>query len=77
MVGEDRLRTTLRDLDGSDVEAIVQVGTNLSMVELAAATEQVLDKPVIAINAVTYWDALRRIGVEDKIYGYGRTLEQF
>jgi maleate isomerase len=73
----DQLRGLINDLNGPDVEAIVQVGTNLSMVRLAASAEDMLDKPVIAINAVTYWDALRRIGIEDKIYGFGRTLEQF
>jgi maleate isomerase len=31
-VGEEELRGVLRDLDGPDVEAIVQAGTNLSMV---------------------------------------------
>jgi hypothetical protein len=33
----------------------VQVGTNLSMVRLAAAAEFWLGKPVIAINTATYW----------------------
>ena len=36
-------------LDGPDVDAIVQVGTNCSMVKLAAAAEMYLGKPVIAI----------------------------
>ena len=45
--------------DGRDVDAIIQVGTNLSMVRLAAAAELWLGKPVIAINTATYWHALR------------------
>ena len=32
-------REALRKLDGEDVDALVQVGTNLSMVRLAAAAE--------------------------------------
>jgi maleate isomerase len=71
------LREALRKLDGDDVDAIVQVGTNLSMVRLAAAAEMWLGKPVIAINTATYWHALRANGVQDKIEGFGRLLEEF
>jgi maleate isomerase len=63
--------------DGRDVDAIVQVGTNLSMVRLAAAAEIFLGKPVIAINTATYWHALRQNGIADKIAGLGRLLEEF
>ena len=52
-------REALRALDGDDVDALVQVGTNLSMVRLAAAAELWLGKPVIAINTATWWHALR------------------
>ena len=75
-VDETTLRDTLRRLDGDDVDAIVQVGTNLSMVRLAAAAEMWLGKPVIAINTATYWHGLRANGIDDKIAGYGRLLEQ-
>jgi maleate isomerase len=67
----------LRELDGDDVDAIVQVGTNLACIELAAAAEIWCGKPVLAINAVTYWDALRRSGIDDHIFGRGRLLEVF
>jgi maleate isomerase len=71
------LRNKLVQLNGNDVDAIVQVGTNLSMVRLAAAAEMWLDKPVIAINTATYWHALRQNKVTDKIQGLGRLLEDF
>ncbi len=71
------LRESLRALDGDDVDAIVQVGTNLSMMRLAAAAELWLGKPVIAINAATYWHALRANGVMDKREGFGRLMEQY
>ena len=71
------LRKHLIALDGDDVDAIVQVGTNLSMVRLAAAAELWLGKPVIAINTATYWHALRRSGIDDKVEGLGRLLEEF
>jgi maleate isomerase len=73
------LRERLMELNGNgkDTDAIVQVGTNLSMVKLAAEAEQWLRKPVIAINTATYWHALRANGITDKIYGLGRLLEEF
>ena len=71
------IRETFRALDGDDVDAIVQVGTNLSAVRLCAAAELWLGKPVIAINTATYWQALRSAGIEDKIAGYGALLERF
>lgn len=71
------VRDTFRELDGGDVDAIVQVGTNLSAVRLCAAAELWLGKPVIAINTATYWHALRSVGIQDKVAGYGRLLEEF
>jgi maleate isomerase len=72
-----KLRETILELDGDDVDAIVQVGTNLSMVRLAAAAELFLCKPVIAINTATYWHALRHNGITDRMTGFGRLLEEF
>jgi maleate isomerase len=73
------LRGKLIELNGNgrDVDAIIQVGTNLSMVRLAAAAEMWLGKPVIAINTATYWHALRANKFMDKIPGLGRLLEEF
>lgn len=71
---ESRLVQVLRELDGDDVDALIQVGTNLSMARLAASAEVWLGKPVIAINTATYWHALRANGIHDPIDGYGRLL---
>lgn len=71
------VRETFRALDGDDVDAIVQVGTNLSAVAVAAAAELWLGKPVIAINVATYWHALRQAGIVDRVAGHGRLLEEF
>src|SRR6188472_2063746 len=78
-VPPELLRGKLVELNGNgrDVDAIIQVGTNLSMVRLAAAAEIWLGKPVIAINTATYWHALRQNGIADKIPGLGRLLEDF
>ena len=76
-VTESQLRARLRELDGDDVDALLQVGTNLSMAKLAPEAEDWLEKPVIAINTATYWHALRRNDIKDKVQGYGRLLADF
>ncbi len=73
-VGPDRLGRLIDALDGPDIDAIVQVGTNLSFVAQAAELETALGKPVIAINVATLWHALRAVGVADRIEGFGRIL---
>ncbi|GGO78439.1 maleate cis-trans isomerase family protein [Nonomuraea cavernae] len=75
-VTEDELREALIEVDSPDVDALVQCGTNLSMVGLADEAERWLGKPVIAINAATWWMALRDNGIEDKVYGAGRLLRE-
>jgi maleate isomerase len=72
-----QMRDAIQALDGPDVDAIVQVGTNLAMARLAAEAEFWLNKPVLAINTATYWYALRQNGFTDKIPGFGRLLEEF
>ena len=71
-----QMRSAIRELDGDDAEAIVQVGTNLPAMDICAEAELWLGKPVLAINAVTYQDALRRSNIHDRIYGHGRILEE-
>ena len=75
-VPERELIPVLRDLDGDDVDAIVQVGTNLSMVRLADEAERWLGKPVLAINATVLWHAMRTNGFEDRFVGAGTLLRE-
>lgn len=60
---EPRLRAALDALDGPDLDAIVQVGTNLDFAALAAREEARRGKPVLAANPVLYRAALRRLGL--------------
>lgn len=59
------------------VDALVQCGTNLAFAKVAALAEFWLEKPVIAINTATYWHALRTIGIDDKIEGFGTLLSHY
>ena len=73
---DEQCRAAIRELDSDDVDAIVQVGTNLSMTRMAAAAELFLGKPVIAINTATYWHALRHAGIADPVDGFGSLLAE-
>ena len=75
-VGADRIAEIVDQIDSSDVDAIVQVGTNLNFVQQAAALEVELDKPVVAINMATLWHALRDNGIDDRLRGSGRLLTE-
>jgi len=71
---ERQLITALREIDGDDIEGIVQFGANLPMQRVATEAERWLFKPVLSVNTVTYWHALRSGGINDRIYGYGSLL---
>jgi len=73
-VSERELRDAIFEIDGPDIEAVIQVGTNLAMGRLAGIAEFWLDKPVLAINTATYWWALRRNGIADQMDGFGALL---
>lgn len=73
---KETLRDAIIKVNRGRVDAIVQVGTNLAMAEVAAMAEFWLGKPVIAINTATYWYALRQYGIKDKVYGWGSLLAQ-
>lgn len=73
----EMLRETFLQLDGDDVDALIQVGTNVDGMRFCAAAETWLGKPVIAINTATYWHALRTVGIADQIDDFGRLMAEF
>ncbi len=73
----DVIDVVLDQLDGDNVDAIVQVGTNMSNSNVFPVLEKHLNKPVIPINVATIWHAYRAIGVEDKFVGRGWLFERF
>lgn len=76
-VSEDEVIHAVRQLDAECVDAIIQVGTNLSTIDLFPTLEKWLGKPCIPINAATAWHALRNSGVTDQIDGLGSLLERY
>jgi maleate isomerase len=75
-VTHEELRDAVQRVNRGKVDAIVQVGTNLAMAEVAAMAEFWLGKPVIAINTATYWYALRDYGIKDRMPGWGSLLAE-
>ncbi|NPC96421.1 arylmalonate decarboxylase [Nocardioides sp. zg-DK7169] len=71
----ETIREAFLAVDGPDVDALIQCGTNLEAVAVAAELEKELGKPVIAINVATIWHALRANGIDDKVVGHGSLLE--
>lgn len=71
-----KTRQLVREVDGDEVDLILQAGTNLYFLELAAQLERELGKPVLAINAITFWHALRNNGIPDRINGFGSLLAE-
>lgn len=67
-------RAAIEVAEGAD--AVIQCGTNLAFAEVAALAEFWLEKPVIAINTATYWHALRTMGINDQMDGFGTLLAQ-
>ena len=76
-VQEDTLRDHVSEMDGDDVDAFVQVGTNLSMCNLCLQLEMEYGKPFIAINSATYWHALRAMNINDQFEGHGKLFSNY
>jgi len=74
---EKQMMNGLRELNESDAEVLVQVGTNLGMARMAAEAEKWLNKPVIAINTATYWYAMRDNGMDDTLEGFGSLMSDY
>lgn len=72
----DDIRRVFRLVAEADCAAILQVGTALPVVAMIAALEAELGKPIVACNAAVYWQALRAVGITDRIEDFGRLLEE-
>ena len=73
-IGASNVRDAFVRVDAADVEALVQVGTNLACAGFAAEVEARHGKPVVAVNTATYWMALRSHGIADRLDGHGALL---
>ena len=70
-VQPDELRQHVLEMNDESIDAFVQVGTNLSMIEVCNEMSEEIKKPMIPINAATYWHALRSRGFKEQFEGHG------
>ena len=76
LVPDHRVMDVVRQVDGDDIDAIIQVGTNLSTSTTFPVIEKWLSKPVLPINVATAWHALRSCGIYDQYDHLGRLFEE-
>ncbi len=61
----------------NDIDAVVQCGTNMSMINVSEKLEPMIGIPILGINAVTFWYALRETGFSSSLIGVGRLLREY
>ena len=71
-----QLKDAINLIDGPDVDAIVQCGTNTATATFAAQASVMLGKPMIACNVACYWLTLRKLGIKDQMSGFGDLMEK-
>lgn len=64
-----------RLIDRPEAEAIFLSCTALPTIEVIAALEAELGKPVVTSNQATFWNVLRTLKLNTRIQGFGRLLE--
>ncbi len=63
------------EMDRPEADTLLHVGGALATLPLVEQLEARHGKPVITVNAASYWYALRRLGVADQIEGFGELLK--
>jgi maleate isomerase len=69
-----RVVEAFEEVDSPDIDTLLHVGGSLGIVPLVQELVDKFGKPVLSVNAATYWYALRKMGINDPIPGYGRLL---
>jgi len=67
----------VRAVNTPDAEGVFISCTNFVTLSKIDAMEREIGKPVISSNQATFWAALRKIGVTDRIKGVGRLFREF
>lgn len=58
------------------LDAVVQCGTNMGMLDVTERLEPEIGIPILGINAVIFWHALRTSGIRAALAGGGRLLRE-
>jgi maleate isomerase len=71
------LLSSIGELAASPAEAILATGSNFALMHLVEEAERRYGKPVLHINSVLLWHALRENGFEDRIPDRGVLLRDY
>lgn len=63
--------------DTNRLDAVVQCGTNMSLLNVTERLEPLIGIPILGINAVLFWYALRENGIGNALNGAGRLFREF
>lgn len=74
---KERAVTEVLATTANRLDAIVQCGTGMSMLNVIERLESRTGVPVVAINPTTLWYALRENGFGRPLHGAGRLLREF
>jgi maleate isomerase len=74
LVTEDEIRALVRGADAPTADCILLVCTGVAGAQLVGELEQELGKPVFDSVAVTLWKALRMVGIDPRLSGWGCLL---
>ena len=65
-----------RKADRKEADAMFLACGNWWTASIVESLEQALGKPVLTTNNMTVWHALKKIGVHERVQGYGRLLRE-
>lgn len=76
-VAPEVLLDSIGELAATPTEAILATGSNFALMHLVEEAERRYGKPVLHINSVLLWYALRDNGFDDRIDGRGILLREY
>jgi maleate isomerase len=74
---KERAVIELLATDANRLDAVVQCGTNMSMIDVSERLEPIVGIPILGINAVLLWYSLRQNGFATRLRGVGRLGRDF
>jgi len=76
MLGPDEARDAIARTDRPEIEVFVVPAGNLPTMSFIPHWERAVGKPVISTNQAALWAMIQIMGVEEKLPGMGRLLEE-
>ncbi|MDH3739880.1 MAG: hypothetical protein OER92_11850 [Alphaproteobacteria bacterium] len=70
----ETIEAAFEEIDHDDVDTLLHVGGSLGVADMVERLEAKFNKPVISGIPATYWFALRTLGIDDPIPGFGQLL---